>query len=180
MSDIFDDETQEPGAVEAESKQVGFLPSIVIQILKYVALGLLATVFVVTVVIITLRVLNVSSQSQNPPEISPEYQAAPPVLAWYEIGEIRARTSDEAQYTLLAVVYLGYKVNDKALQTELNERRPYLRDLIRRFFSSKRAEELRPQYEEMIKEELKAKINDVLTSGMVQDIVFDTFTLVEF
>ncbi|MEM5948652.1 flagellar basal body-associated FliL family protein [Spirochaetia bacterium 38H-sp] len=180
MGDIFEDDTQESSVDTSDAKQVGFLPNILIQILKFVAMGVAAILFVFTVVIITLKILNVSSQSQTPPEISPQYQAAPPILNWYEIGEIRARTADEAQNTLLAVVYLGYDVDDTAVQTELNERKPYIRDLIRRFFSSKTADELRPQNESILKAELMAKINDVLTNGMIKEIVFDTFNVVEF
>jgi flagellar FliL protein len=179
---LLDDENISLGEEEDSKleKKFGFFPQILIQILKYVAMGLGAIIFIVTVVIITIRIMNAGAQPLSYAMVSADYQATPPLLVWYDLGEVRGRTGDDTNNTFLVVPRLGYNIDDKALQIELSERKPKLRDISRTYFSSKVATELRPANEVVLKEELKNKINDVLAKGKINEVIFDDFNVVEF
>ncbi|MFQ3621647.1 MAG: flagellar basal body-associated FliL family protein [Spirochaetales bacterium] len=183
MSDDMFENEGEGGAGEPvqAAKKVGFLPAIVIQILKWVALALGAIIFIVTVVIITIQIMGVGKQSVTQLPTSKEYEGKEPIYDWYtNIGEIRARTADDAPHTIIVDVRVGYRQGDKAMQAELIARTPQLRDIIRRFFTSKRAEELKPVNEEKLKIELRDQLNAIMTSNKIQRVIFDTFTVIEF
>jgi flagellar FliL protein len=176
-----DDEAGAVGEQVQASKKVGFLPGIVIQILKWAALGLGAIIFIVTVVVITVGFLNKGSQSMTLQQVSTDYSGKEPIYDWYgNVGEIRGRTSDQVPHTVIVDVKIGYPQQHKQMQAELISRTPQIRDIIRQFFTSKRAEELRPENEDNLKLELRDKINDIMTSGKVRRIIFDSFTVVEF
>ena len=165
----------------AEEKQGGLLSGMLLKVLKFVALGLGAIIFIVTVVIITMRIAGQGSQAQSYPQVSPEYEGTTPVLSWYtNIDEIRGRTADENPHTVVAQVSLGYEKDNKIIQTELVSRTPRLRDLVRKFFTEKTAAELRPRYEEELKTELKERINRVLTQGKIDEVIFLEFNVIEF
>lgn len=165
----------------SEGKQGGLLSGMLLKILKFVALGIGAIIFIVTVVIVTMRIAGRGTQAQSYPAVSEEYEGTQPVLSWYSaIDEIRGRTADENPNTVIVKVGLGYEKDNKTIQTELVSRTPRLRDIIRQFFTEKTASELKPQYEEELKAELKERINRVLTGGKIDDVIFLEFNVVEF
>lgn len=181
--DMFENEGEGGAAGEPvqAAKKVGFLPAIVIQILKWVALALGAIIFIVTVVVITVKIMGVGSPSVTQQPISKEYEGKEPIYDWYSnVGEIRGRTADDVPHTIIVEVRIGYKQGDKAMQAELIARTPQIRDIIRRFFTSKKSDELRPTNEENLKLELRDQINNIMTSGKIQKVIFDTFTVIEF
>ena len=142
---------------EGESKG-GFIPAFLVKILKYVALGLAAIIFIVTVVVITVNFLDRGPETGTYPEASPDYTAKTPVYQYYGgIEEIRARTSDETAYTVIVDAKLGYEKNNKKVQSELINREDQIIDLMRRFFSNYKAHELTPENEPQIKEKLKER-----------------------
>ena len=161
-------------------RRIGFLPAVAIKILKWAALAIAAIIFVVTVVVITVSVMGRGTKAAGYPVNSPEYQGKQPVLSWYtNIPEIRGRTADTNPTTFIVKVDLGYKQNDKQVQTELVARTPLLTDMIRSFFSSKTASDLtNPNNENQLKEALRTEINNVMISGKVQSIAFETFNVV--
>jgi flagellar FliL protein len=164
-----------------EGKRGGLLSGMLLKVLKFVAMAVGAIIFIVTVVLITMRIAGQGTQPQSYPQSSPEYEAETPVLAWYNnIDEIRTRTADDSPHTVIAKVSLGYERENKVVQTELVSRTPRLRALIRSFFSGKTAQELRPGNEEELKAELKQKINQVMKNGEVQEVIFLDFNVVEF
>jgi flagellar protein FliL len=163
------------------SKKVGILPGFIIQILKWVALGLGAVIFIVTIVIVTVGILNSGSKTQTYQNISTEYKAKDPVLEWYRsLEEVRGRTADETPHTVVANVFLGYAKGNKAINIELGERTPEIRDILRSFFTSKKADEIRPEMEEALKAEIKERINMILTEGKIDKVIFDNLVVVEF
>lgn len=163
-------------------KQGGFLGGALLKILKFAAMGIGAIIFIVTVVIITMRVIDRGNQPQGGFEAtSTEMQDAPQELMWYDnIPEIRTRTSDENAVTVIVKVNLGYKEEDKATQSELISRTPRLQDMIRSFFAEKTASQLQPRHEQELKEELEAKINQVLSNGRIEEVIFLDFNIMEF
>ena len=171
------DETPEQ---EAEQRG-GFIPAVVLKILKYVALGLAAIIFIVTVVVITVNILDRGPQAEAYPSASPQYTNRTPIYSWYDIQEIRGRTDDETPYTVIVDAKLGYEKDNKKVQTELIARREQIIDIMRHFFSSYKAAELVPENETELKSKLKAKINSIMTvKDAVKDVVFLQFNVIEF
>jgi len=170
------------GEAGGKEKKGGFLGGALLKILKFVALGIGAIIFIVVVVIITVRILNpAAGGTQTAIPISEDYKGVPPKYAYYtNIEEIRTRTSDEAQATIIVKVVVGYDGNNKALQTELIDRTPQIQDLLRNYFSAKRMTELRPEDESFLKEEIKERINRILADGKIDEILFSDFNVVAF
>ncbi len=164
-----------------EEKKGGFVGGALLKILKFAAMGIGAIIFIVTVVIITMRIMNKGNQSQSYPVVSEEYEAKPEQLQWYDnIPEIRTRTSDQNSVTIIVKVNLGYEVEDKVLQTELIQRTPRIQDLIRQYFAQKTSAQLTPAHEEELKTELKEKINFMLDDGQIKEVIFLDYNIMEF
>jgi flagellar FliL protein len=103
------------------------------------------------------------------------------VLDWYQaIGQIRIRSSDPIPASITVEPVLGYKQADKTTQTELTSKQREIQDFLRRYFSEKKAADLRPQNEEKIRVEIRNLINDdILTSSKIRDVKFLTFEIIE-
>jgi flagellar FliL protein len=182
MSDeMFEGEDDSGVGAEAQpSKKVGFLPGIVIQILKWAALGLGAIIFIVTVVILTMMVMGTGGQSATSQQVSTDYTGKAPVYDWFsQVGEVRGRTTDDIPAMVIVNIDIGYSQGDKVVQTELVSRIPQLRDVIRQFFTSKKAVDLKPEKENDLKIELAEKINSIMTSGKVRQVLFNNLQVME-
>lgn len=163
------------------SNKVGFLPAALMKILKWAALAVGAIIFIVTVVIVTMKILNQGAQPQSYVAVTESYEAKIPMYDWYDnIPEIRGRTADKAPATVIVKVNIGYDEGDKEVQSELIKRTPRLRDMLRSYFTSKTAEELQPEYEELLKNELKERINRIMVNGKIREVIFLEFNIVEF
>lgn len=161
--------------------KVGFLPSVLMKVLKWAALGIGAVIFIVTVVIVTMRVMNRGAQPQSYVAVTEPYEAKTPKYEWYDnIPEIRGRTADKTPATVIVKVNIGYDEGDKEVQSELIARTPRLRDLLRNYFTSKTAAELQPQHEEELKTEIREMINRIMSDGKVREVIFLDFNIVEF
>lgn len=169
------------GEAGGKAQKGGFLGGALIKILKFVALGIGAIIFIVVVVIVTVNLLNKGGQAQTVVNISEDYKGVPPKYTYYtNIEEIRTRTSDEFQATILVKVVIGYDGENKLLQTELIDRTPQIQDLLRNYFSGKRVAEMRPEDESFLKEEIKERINRILADGKIDEVLFSDFNVVNF
>ena len=167
------------GAGAQPSKRVGFLPGIVIQILKWTALGLGAIIFIVTVVIITMRFMGAGNQGLAQQYVSPDYAGRAPVYDWFpNISGIRGRTSDNPPGMVMVDLSLGYDQGNRMVQTELVNRTPQIRDVVRQFFATRRVDDLAPSRENDLKIELAERINSIMTDGRVRQVVFDNLTVI--
>ena len=78
-------------------------------------------------------------------------------------------------------VSVGFNAKSKYLHQELIEKTPKLRDEIRVFFGEKYEKDLIPRNEARIKEELKRRLNRMLSGNdRIQDVIFTEFNIVEF
>jgi len=162
------------------SQKVGFLPAIVITILKYVALGLGAVLFIVTVVVITVGILDKGQKNQQYPEASTAYEGKQDIMDWWSgIEDIRTTTADEQSYTVLVTIKIGYEKNDKAILTELNARQPTLQEDVLNYFSSQTVNYLRSGRNSYVKSELKEIINNQLSSSQIKDVVIYDFQTIQ-
>lgn len=181
MSDDMFDAEEEMSAEDSNSRVGGFLPSIVVQILKWVAIAVAVIVFIVTVVVVTVNMLFEGRQQETGLMASDSYRSAPPRRSWSsDLGEVRTRTADATPSTVIVMVNLGFEEGGTQIQSEILARRPQLRDLVRNFFGSKTARELRPENEQAVKDELRRLINDAMPGDPIREIAFDRFEVVEF
>lgn len=154
-------------------QKVGFLPAIALKILKWVAVAVAAVIFIVTVVIFTMRFMNRGGRGAAVPQVTSEYTSVPPILSYYDnFDDIRTRTADETPYTVIARVALGYEEGNKSIQGELVSRTALLQDLIRSYFTSRTAAQVQPKNEDIVKEELRERVNSVMRTGKIQRVIF--------
>lgn len=163
-------------AAPKKSGMGGLLPTL----LKWIAIAVGAIILIVTVVVVTMSIINSNSPSTAAVPVSQEYQPKRPEYDWYQsIPEVRAKTVDAMPASVIVNVVLGYKKDDKVASNEITARKVEIQDYLRKYFSSKKIAELRPQYEDMLKLEIKNDINDILTSSSIRDVRFLKFEIVE-
>jgi flagellar FliL protein len=178
---VFGDEDVTGGVEPDSGGRGGFLPEIVIKILKLVAMGLAAIIFIVTVVVITMQILGRGGAQQSLPAVSREYQGVAPILQWWDgIDEIRTRTSDTEPMTVIVKVKIGFEKDNKTILTELNDRQSPLQAEIRHYFSTKNAAELTPRHEAQITNELKTLVNDRLTGPNIERVIIMDLQILDF
>ena len=108
------------------------------------------------------------------PSASPFVGSRPQYSVFNEIGTIRTSTKDTIPYSVIVDMVIGYDLEDNATATELTGRLNDLRDFVRQFFKSKTAEELRPENEPRLKQEILTELNNkILNSGTARIIMFN-------
>lgn len=175
--DMGDIELGEDNASKLNQKRSGGASGL-IKILVIIAAAIGAIIFVATVSVITVLIMDNSSAVTTLTSISEEYRGVP-VYDYTEPMEIRGRTSDRAPRTFQISVALGFNPGDDKTSAEIARRNSQLQDLIRRFFSQKTADMLQPENETQLKTELKEQINRVFSQGVVKDILFTEY-LIDF
>jgi flagellar protein FliL len=180
-SDALDmDEGEAPDA--GSKKKKGGLGSLLPTILKFAAIGIGALLFIVTVSVITYNIMNDGGKTQtNITDPSSPYIGIKPIFAWYtDIGTVTTKTSDENNYSVSVVMNIGYDTTDTVAYSELSGRKVELQDFVRRYFASKKAEDLTPENEERLKQEIKETLNKrYLENARVRDIAFTKFDVME-
>jgi len=161
----------------------GGLGNLLPTILKFVAIGLGATIFIVTVCMITYNVMRSDGKAQlNFNDPSSPYVGKRPEYNYYEmIGSITVRTRDFPVSSNVTVdMIIGYDLNDSLGATELINRRFELRDFVRRYFSGKYAAELVPEREEELKAEIREMLNTrFLDTARARIILFNKLDVME-
>ncbi|MBU3170176.1 flagellar basal body-associated FliL family protein [Clostridium estertheticum] len=91
----------------------------------------------------------------------------------YSLDECLVNLTDsDAKRYLKVLVYVGYGENEE-LSTELKEQKPVIRDLVIKILRSKKTTDFSDAGVDLIKKEIIAKINPVLTKGKVDHIYFN-------
>jgi flagellar protein FliL len=183
MSDNVDDQEMSFAEGEADSAQPakakGAGPGIA-RILMIVGIGLGAVIFIVTVVVITLSIVNKQGKPAATMVKSEDYQAATPLYQYVgTIGEIRTRTSDKEPSSVAVKIELGFELTDKESAVEVNERMPQIRNFLRRYFTAKSADDLAPDKEEIVMDDIKENLNRILSKPTVKEVLFDQLNVVK-
>lgn len=168
--------------IETTPKKSGGLAGVLPGILKFVAIGLGALIFIVTVSVVTYRIMVGSGRPQTVATSDTDpYIGKRPQLSWFTtIGVIRTRTKDPTPYSVVVNVILGYDLNDKNAQTELTNRLYELKDFIRNFFSNKYAADLSPENESDLKIQIKTALNEsILQNAKVREVLFQQLDVIE-
>ncbi|MCL2704681.1 MAG: flagellar basal body-associated FliL family protein [Spirochaetaceae bacterium] len=188
MSDDYDLDLENSSGASAEEdigkRKIGFLPAIIIKILKWTAIILAGVVFIVTITFFTIKFMNPVSSTPDYYYATEESRNTLPNLQWYDIGttEIRGRTADTDKRIMIIIkVSVGFNARSKALHQELIDKTPKLRDEIRVFFGEKYEKDITPRNESKVKEELRRRLNIMLSGNdRIQDLIFTDFNLIEF
>ena len=109
--DGLEDANAGVGTISKKGKAGGFFS----KILKWVLIGIAVIVLVVTVVLITMKVvLKNQTGTQAETTISDNYLQKRDILDWYKsLGAIKTRTSDEEAASVVIDIALGYKDENK-------------------------------------------------------------------
>lgn len=155
----------------------GLLPTL----LKWVAIVVGAIILIVTVVLITMKIVGTNNTATSAIPVSPEYTTKRELLSWYNsLGVIKTKTCDEIPASVMVEVVLGYKVDDKITSTEITQRQIEIKDFLRRYFTSKLSAELKPTNEAKLQMEIRNAINDdILSTSRIKDVKFLTLDVLE-
>jgi flagellar FliL protein len=183
MSDNVDDQEMNFAEGETETSQAskakGAGPGIA-RILMVVGIGLGAVIFIVTIVVITVGIVNKQGKPVVAITKSEDYQASTPLYQYVgTIGEIRTKTSDQEPYSVTVRINLGFDLQDKDSPVEVNARMPQIRDFLRRYFTSKMADDLTPDKELIIQDEIKENLNRILSKPTVKEVLFDRLDVIK-
>lgn len=176
--DLNFDDNNEGGGSEKKSKGVGgLLPSL----LKWVAIALGAIILIVTVVVITMKVMGGNTSNQVVIPVSQEYVGKRDYLDWYQsLGQISTKTDEPNPASVIVEVVLGYKKEDKAASAEITARQVEIKDFLRRYFSGLTAEDLNHNNEDKRRIEIRNAINDdILSSSKIKDVRFLSLQVIE-
>jgi flagellar FliL protein len=183
MSDNVDDQDVSFAEGDADTapaaKARGAGPGIA-RILMIVGIGLGAVIFIVTVVVITVSIVNKQGHAADNVIRSESYQAATPIFQYVgTIGDIRTRTADKEPSSIDVKIQLGLDKADKETPVEIIARMPQIRDFLRRYFTAKMADDLTPDKEPIIKDDVKENLNRILSKPTIKEVLFDQLTLVK-
>ena len=174
--DIDGGESPEESTTPKRKRGVGgLLPTI----LKFAAIGIGATIFIVTVCVITIELMSDKGTPQTDTDPSSPYRGTLEELEWYYgMSSIQAKTVDN--HGVSVEMYLGYSKGDTAASSELIARRPELRDFLRNYFAKKSSSDLQPEKEERLKKEIQEILNTrYLDTGKIRKITFDKLDVME-
>ncbi|MCL2441079.1 MAG: flagellar basal body protein FliL [Treponema sp.] len=187
MSDS--DDIDLDGGDEAESggsskkRGGGGLGNLLPTILKFVAIGLGALIFIITVSVITHNIMSQGGKSQtvvNDP-LSPYVGRRPEYAMYTMLGSIQTRTRDfPIHHSVSVEMVIGYDLNDQAASSELISRQIELQDFVRRYFAGKSAAELAPNREDELKAEIREMLNTrFLDTARARIILFRKLDVME-
>jgi flagellar FliL protein len=176
--DRFLDEEESSGGQAEEpegGKRVGFLPAIVLKVLKWVAIVVAILILVIVVVVITVKALvGESSAYTGAVPMSENVQPVPETLAFYSnLGQIRGQTNDSPPGSFVADIALGYELGNNTLATEISTRSTRIHNIILIYLSKKTMSDLHPKNAEKLQEELLREINRIMSSGKIKAVLIN-------
>ena len=163
------------GDADAESgERGGLLSGALVNILKWIAIGLAAIILVATVSFITFSLFIQGRQSEGLPEFSTPADRPSVKLEFFNVNltSIRGQTADEPPLSFLASVSIGYKAGDTQIQTELNENKEIIQNEILLFLGNKTARDLTTRNLDQLQGDLKNIINNLMRTGLVDRVLF--------
>jgi flagellar FliL protein len=181
-SDELDLEGGDVPGVDTSPKKTSGFAALLPNLLKFAAIGLGALVFIVTVSLITVKVVTGGGKSQTvvTDPTSPYVGKRPEYAAFTLIGPVTTKTRDTASYSVTVDIILQYDLNNNAAQTELTSRQYELRDFIRTYFSGKYAEDLKPEKELGLKKDIEEILNNrFLDNARIRNVLFTKLDVME-
>jgi flagellar FliL protein len=160
----------------AAPKKSSGLGGVLPNLLKFVAIGLGALIFIITVAVITFTVMSKGggkAQTSVADPTSPYVGKRVEYANYTLIGQVTTRTRDKLVTNVTAEVILQYDLNNNAAATELTARQYDLRDFVRQYFSGKYAADLSPENELRLKNEIRDILNTrILDTAKIRNVLF--------
>jgi len=183
MSDTDDldiDDGGQQNAAGGKFKKRSGLSALLPTILKFTAIGLGATFFIVTVSVITVRAMRADGTPQTITDPASPFVGIMPELQWFtEIGTVTTQMRGMT-HTVLVDMNLGFDQGDQVTSSELFRRQHELRDFTRRYFASRHPDELAPENEARLRREIIDTLNTrYLSNGRVRHVTFDRLDVME-
>jgi len=181
MSDDFDKnldlgDSADAGSPKVKAKGGGAGIKAILGLLKWIGIGLGVVILIVVIVVVTVGILNKQSKPMTDLPNSEDYQRATPQWAVFTaINPVVTSTIDKEPWAINIRINLAYDVNNKEIPTELTARKFQMQDFLRSFFTSKSIKELGTDRERVLKEELRNKLNEMLSNPGIKDIYFEEF-----
>ena len=180
MGDDFDDKNAAEfteGAEVSERPKGKIAGKAILGLLKWIAIGLGAVIFIIVLVVVTVSILNKQAKPMTAVPTSAEYQKATPIwMTFTSIDQISTSTIDKEPWAVQIKLNLAYDAADKDVLSELTSRKFQIQDALRHFFSTKEIKDLMPDRESELKAELREMLNKMLTKSGIKDVYFQTFS----
>jgi flagellar FliL protein len=149
----------------------GILSGVLINVLKWIAIGLAAVIVIATVSWLTFSLFLHGREAQGVDIFSSERSRAGAVdLEYYRanLDDIRGQTSDNPPLTFLAKVSIGYKKGDQKAQAELVSKSDEIQNTILIYLGKRKASELTTANLNTLQDNLKSLLQtEVLTGNIV-------------
>ena len=170
-------EVDEPSQ-EAPAASSGFTIGKLIEwLLSNMIIVIISVVLAVIISFVMIKALS----SQKSEEVYKTVQLAPKPapLVIFPMDEFKVNTADlDEPHFIRLKLSLAYDEKNKKLATELPMRSKQFRDIILQILNSKEKQDIDEQIEkERLKDEIKKAINNVLTSGEIEDVYYEDFII---
>jgi flagellar FliL protein len=163
------------GAAAPKKKAAG-IKTLLPTLLKFIAIGLGALIFIVTVAVVTFTIMSRGggkAQTAVADPTSPYVGRRPEYANYTLIGQVTTRTRDRMVTNVTVDIILQYDLNNNAAATELTARQYDLRDFVRQYFSGKYASDLVPENELRLKNEIREILNTrLLDTAKIRNVLF--------
>lgn len=101
-------------------------------------------------------------------------------LSWVSLSKITANSADLQSVPLILEVSLGYSTESLAASEEIRSKTIEIKDLIRSYFSQKSVKDIKPQWQDRYRLEIRDFINTkILKKSKISDIRFDTLEVLQ-
>lgn len=164
------------GDAQAEAgERPGLLSGALINVLKWIAIGLAAIILIATVSYVTFSLLVRGSQPQGLPEFSVDRPSAEIPLQYFnnQLSDIRGQTADNPPLSFVASVSIGYPEGSTKVQTELIAKTEQIQNAILIYLGRKTARELTTANLPVLEEEIKNLLNTrIMRQGLVHSVLF--------
>ncbi len=161
-------------------RKPGIFSGALLTVLKWAAIAVAFAIVGGTVAFFVTRITMRGNEAQGLASGSPAYQPASPPLAYSDtIPAIRGNTSDPEPSSFTIELSLGYPQSDKQVGVEIGQRMREIQDLAFKYLSGKTAEDLGPRYYDLIQDDLRNRINGVLTTGKIERVTFRSYAVVK-
>jgi flagellar FliL protein len=173
------EETAEEEALEAGGPRRKLLGPTMVRTLLYIVAALVLIVVSGTIAYFVAKKVGTAPATEK---TSPQFEVKTKPYAYFSLESFSINTSDvDEPHFVKVTLELGYEKTGTTvseLQTELNERRPQIRDIVIRIVGSKHYSDLdSPDGRQSLRDEIKRRINDKLMNGEIREVVFTEFVL---
>jgi len=170
------EETAEEEALEAGRIRRKIFGPPLIKILIWVAAAMVLIFISGTVAYIVAQKVGKPPRTER---TSPELTEKAKPLSYFDLSDFSVNTSDtDDPHFMKLTIQLGYDEGNMELQTELVKRRAELRDIIISVVGAKKYNDLNTQEKrEILKGEIKNRINSILIADKIKKVVFTEFVL---